>query len=45
MSESNVLNVIESVGCENLSTRENHKEWLSLADSRKWDLQIIPDVH
>ena len=43
MSESNVLNVIESVEnrCENLSTRENHKEWLSLADSRKLFLTCI----
>ena len=41
ISESNALTFIEINKCSTLSTLENQIEWLSMAASHNWDLQII----
>ena len=41
MSESNALTLVEIYGCSSLCTRENVKEWLSIAASRNWDIKIV----
>ena len=41
MSESNSLKFIEIVWCPTIGTLENKNEWLSIAASRNWDVEIV----